>query len=166
MRVRGRASTRTLIDAGADLALADAGYYAINSLRLDKGYRAFGSGPHPRPQSGGGRPPVHLQAAPPTGTSSDGDAVEQVIAEGPRRRLVSFRLDDPEPMMWGGELVLRDGEAAGQVTSAAWSETLGTCVGLAYVWRGDREADHRRTTSRRARTRSTWAAGSTPPPWG
>jgi glycine cleavage system aminomethyltransferase T len=40
-------------------------------------------------------------------------------------------------MMWGGELVLRDGEAVGQVTSAAWSETLKTCVGLAYIWRRD-----------------------------
>ena len=38
---------------------------------------------------------------------------------GPRRRLVSFVVDDPEPMLWGGELLLRDGEPAGQVTSAA-----------------------------------------------
>ena len=42
-------------------------------------------------------------------------------------------------MMWGGELVLRDGVAVGQVTSAAWGETLGACVALAYVWRRDRE---------------------------
>ena len=42
--------------------------------------------------------------------------------------------------MWGGELVLRDGEAVGQVTSAAWGETLGSCVALAYVWRRDGEA--------------------------
>jgi glycine cleavage system aminomethyltransferase T len=42
-------------------------------------------------------------------------------------------------MMWGGELVLRDGEVAGQVTSVAWSATLGACVGLAYVWRPDQE---------------------------
>jgi len=60
-----------------------------------------------------------------------------VIASGPRRRLVSFRLDDPDPMAWGGELVLRHGELSGQVTSAAWSGTLGACVGLAYVWRRD-----------------------------
>jgi glycine cleavage system aminomethyltransferase T len=51
---------------------------------------------------------------------------------------VSFRLEDPDAMMWGGELVLRDGFAVGQVTSAAWSDTLGTSVGLAYVWRRDR----------------------------
>ena len=36
-------------------------------------------------------------------------------------------------MLWGGELVRRDGVAAGQATSAAWGETLGAGVGLAYV---------------------------------
>jgi 4-methylaminobutanoate oxidase (formaldehyde-forming) len=72
-------------------------------------------------------------------------AVERAVAEGPRRRLVSFRLEEPDAMLWGGELVLRDGVAAGQVTSVAWSATFGACVGLAYVWRRDREpvtADH------------------------
>jgi 4-methylaminobutanoate oxidase (formaldehyde-forming) len=52
---------------------------------------------------------------------------------------VSFVLDDPEVMMWGGELVLRDGEAVGQVTGAAWGATLGSCVALAYLWRRDGE---------------------------
>jgi 4-methylaminobutanoate oxidase (formaldehyde-forming) len=36
--------------------------------------------------------------------------------------------------LWGGELVLRDGVAAGQVMSAAWGEAVGAPVGLAYVW--------------------------------
>jgi len=127
-----------LMDAGGDLGVTDAGYYTINSLRLDKGYRAFGSEltPDHNPVEAGLRFTCKLQ--------SDRDfvgrrAVERVIAEGARRRLVSFRLEDPDPMMWGGELLLRNGEAAGQVTSAAWSETLGSCVGLAYVWRKDRE---------------------------
>ena len=61
-------------------------------------------------------------------------------------------------MMWGGELVLRDGEAVGQVTSAAWSETLGSGVALAYVWRRDGEAGHHRLPDERAATRSTSAA--------
>jgi len=126
-----------LMAAGADLSVADAGYYAINSLRLDKGYRAFGPEltPDHNPVEAGLRFTCKL------GTHIDfvgRRAVEQVVADGPRRRLVSFRLEDPDPMMWGGELVLRDGEAAGQATSAAWSDTLGACVGLAYVWHQDR----------------------------
>ena len=41
-------------------------------------------------------------------------------------------------MMWGGELVLRDGETSGQVTSAAWGASVGSSVGLAWLWRADR----------------------------
>ncbi len=36
-------------------------------------------------------------------------------------------------MIWGGELVLRDGIAVGQLTSGAWGDALGACVGLAYI---------------------------------
>jgi 4-methylaminobutanoate oxidase (formaldehyde-forming) len=59
--------------------------------------------------------------------------VEKAKAEGTRRKLVGFSVDAPDAMLWGGELVLRDGAVAGQVTSAAWGETVGGCVGLAYV---------------------------------
>ena len=126
-----------LVAAGADLGLADAGYYAINSLRLDKGYRAFGSDltPDHSPLEAGLRFTCKLA------TSVDfigRTALESAIAEGPRRRLVSLRVGDPDAMLWGGELVLHDGAPAGQVTSAAWSATCGSAVGLAYVWRSDR----------------------------
>ena len=47
--------------------------------------------------------------------------------------MASFVLEDADPMPWGGELVLRDGKPAGQVTSAAWGATVGAGVGLAYV---------------------------------
>jgi glycine cleavage system aminomethyltransferase T/glycine/D-amino acid oxidase-like deaminating enzyme len=126
-----------LFEAGTDVPLTGAGYYAINSLRLDKGYRAFGTDltPDHNPVEAGLRFTCKL--------ASDLDfvgrrAVEEAVAEGPRRRLVSFRIADPDAMMWGGELLLRDGEPSGQVTSAAWSDTMGACVGLAYVWRKDR----------------------------
>ncbi len=125
-----------LRSSGNGLGLLEAGYYAINSLRLDKGYRAFGAelGPDHGPIEAGLGFTCKL-------ASSIGflgrEALEKTRSEGPRRRLVSFALDDPGPMLWGGELVLRDGVASGRVTSASWSDTLGCCVGLAYVWRGD-----------------------------
>jgi len=61
---------------------------------------------------------------------------------GDRRRLVSFVVEDPplpeaQAMVWGGELLLRDGEPAGQVTSAAYGATVGASVGLALM-RADR----------------------------
>ncbi|HWU33037.1 MAG TPA: glycine cleavage T C-terminal barrel domain-containing protein, partial [Marmoricola sp.] len=55
-------------------------------------------------------------------------------ANGPRRRLVSFVAEDPEVMMWGGELILRDGLPSGQISSAAWGAQLKASVGLGYLW--------------------------------
>ena len=49
---------------------------------------------------------------------------------------MSFVVADAAAYPWGGELVLRDGVPAGQVTSAAWGAALGAGVGLALV--GDR----------------------------
>jgi glycine cleavage system aminomethyltransferase T/glycine/D-amino acid oxidase-like deaminating enzyme len=121
-----------LVAAGADLGLANAGYYAIESLRLEKAYRAFGREltPDYNPAEAGLLFACKLN----TGTGFLGrEAVEQARAGGPRRRLVSLVLGDPAAMIWGGELVLRDGVAVGQVTSGAWGETLGACAGLAYL---------------------------------
>ena len=121
-----------LMSAGAGLGAVNAGYYAIESLRLEKGYRAFGREltPDYNPVEAG------LQFACKLGTDVGflgREAVEKAKAAGPRRRLVSLVLRDPDVMMWGGELILRDGIPVGQVTSAAWGETLRAAVGLGYV---------------------------------
>ncbi|MDI1289505.1 MAG: FAD-dependent oxidoreductase, partial [bacterium] len=125
-----------LHESGARLGVANAGYYAINALRLEKGYRAFGTEltPDYNPVEAGLLFAVKLRTDIPF---LGRDAVEAAKANGVRRRLVSFTLDDPAVMMWGGELVLRDGLGSGQVTSAAFGTTVGSCVGLAYVWRRD-----------------------------
>ena len=121
-----------LMAAGADLGVVNAGYYAIESLRLEKGYRAFGREltPDYNPVEAGLLFACKLAA---DAGFLGREAVEKAKADGPRRRLVSVVLADPDVMMWGGELLLRDGEPAGQVTSAAWGETLGAAVGLAYL---------------------------------
>ena len=121
-----------LTAAGADLGLVNAGYYAIESLRLEKAYRAFGREltPDYNPVEAGLLFACKLK----TDISFLGrEAVEKARDDGPRRRLVSLVLADPAAMIWGGELVLRDGVAVGQVTSGAWGEALGGCVCLAYV---------------------------------
>jgi glycine cleavage system aminomethyltransferase T/glycine/D-amino acid oxidase-like deaminating enzyme len=121
-----------LMAAGADLGVVNAGYYAIESLRLEKGYRAFGRELTPDYN------PVEAGLLFACKLSSDTGflgraAVEKARADGPRRRLVSVVLDDPEVMLWGGELLLRDGVAAGQLTSGAFGATLGAAVGLGYL---------------------------------
>ena len=123
---------RDLIAAGADLGVVNGGYYAIESLRLEKAYRAFGREltPDYNPAEAGLLFACKLAG----GIGFLGrEAVEKARADGPRRRLVSVAVGDPDVMMWGGELLLRDGEPAGLVTSAAWGETLGAAVGLAYL---------------------------------
>ena len=125
-----------LVEAGRAFGLAHAGYYAINALRLEKGYRAFGA--ELNPDYG----PVEAGLLFATKLRKDipflgRAAVEAAKAEGVPRRSISFVLEDPDVMAWGGELVLRDGVGSGQVTSAAYGTTLGSCVGLAYVWRPD-----------------------------
>jgi glycine cleavage system aminomethyltransferase T/glycine/D-amino acid oxidase-like deaminating enzyme len=123
-------------DALAAGGAVDAGYNALESLRLEKGYRAF-----PRELSPDYSP---VEAGLVFATALSGDKPflgrealreqrELLAAGGPRRRLVSFVVSSPEPMLWGGELLLRDGGPAGQVTSAAWGESVASCVGLAYL---------------------------------
>ncbi|WP_343909565.1 FAD-dependent oxidoreductase [Nocardioides aquiterrae] len=123
----------TVYDA---LGGTDAGYYAIESLRLEKGYRAFGR--ELTPDAG----PVEAGLVFATALSGTKVFLGRAALEahraglaggGPRRRLVSFVVESTEPMLWGGELVLRDGAPVGQVTSAAWGATVGSCVGLAYL---------------------------------
>ena len=125
-----------LMTAGAQFGVGRGGYYTIESLRLEKGYRAFGREltPSENPVEAGLLFACKLK----TDIAFLGrEAVEKAKAEGPQRRLVGFKVDAPEAMLWGGELIMRDGAVAGQVTSAAWGATIGSCVGLAYVRASD-----------------------------
>ncbi|MET0455660.1 MAG: FAD-dependent oxidoreductase [Mycobacterium sp.] len=121
-----------LMAVGADFGVGRGGYYAIDSLRLEKGYRAFGREltPSENPVEAGLLFACKLK----TDIAFLGrEAVEKAKSEGTRKKLVSLRVESADAMLWGGELILRDGLVAGQVTSAAWGETAGSCVGLAYV---------------------------------
>ncbi len=118
-----------LMQAGAKFGVGRGGYYTIESLRLEKGYRAFGREltPSENPVEAGLLFACKLR----TDIAFLGrEAVEKAKAEGPRKKLVGFTVDSPDAMLWGGELIMRDGAVAGQVTSAAWGETTGSCVGL------------------------------------
>jgi len=122
-----------LLSAGADLGVANGGYYAIESLRLEKGYRAFGREltPDYTPVDAGLLFACKLRTDIPF---LGREALERARAAGARRKLVSFAVEDPDAMMWGGELMLRGGAPSGQVMSAAWGATVGSCVGLGYLW--------------------------------
>ena len=130
------AAFERLTDPGNSITPRLAGYYAIESLRLEKGYRAFGRelGPDTSPVEAG------LSFTCKLGTHipfRGREAVERQKAAGVARRLVSLVVSDPAAYAWGGELMLRDGEPAGFASSAAFGHTVGRAVLLGYVERRD-----------------------------
>lgn len=121
-----------LLDAGQDLGVANAGHYAINSLRLEKGYRAWGHEltPDDTPLEAG------LAFAVAWDKQVDflgRDALLRQREEGVRKRMVSFVLEDPEAMLWGSETICRNGKVVGYTTSGSYGHTVGGAVGMGYV---------------------------------
>ncbi|NUS08133.1 MAG: aminomethyl transferase family protein, partial [Nonomuraea sp.] len=107
-------------------SLTPAGHYAIEAMRIEKGYRAWGRelGPDVTPAAAGLRF---------TCRKSGGYRGARHALETPSRRVVSIVLDDPAAHLWGGESLLADGVPVGYVTSAAHSPTLGRSVALGFV---------------------------------
>jgi hypothetical protein len=111
--------------------LVHAGYHALNSLRLEKGYRSWGHdiGPDDTPLEAGLGFAVAWHKDGFTGR----EALVRQSSEGIRRRLVQLHIPGPGPMVFHDEPVYRDGALAGTVTSAALAPTLGGTVALAYL---------------------------------
>ncbi|MEU4145144.1 GcvT family protein [Streptomyces parvulus] len=118
----------TLWEAGRDLGVIAAGRSAFNSLRLEKGYRAWGTDmtAEDNPYEAGVGFAVRMDKGDFTGRAALASAGE------PGRRLTPLLLDDPAAVVLGKEPVHVDGAPAGYVTSAAYGYTLGRCV--AYAW--------------------------------
>jgi 4-methylaminobutanoate oxidase (formaldehyde-forming) len=108
--------------------LADAGHYAINSLRLEKGFRAWGAelSPDDTPLEAGLAFAINWDK-PFLGR----EALLKQKAAGIKRRLATFVLQDPDPVLWGSELIYRDGKPIGYTTSGSYGHTVGGgCDGL------------------------------------
>ena len=121
-----------LFEAGADLGLRDAGYFALEALRLEKGYRAWGRDldPDVTPFEAGLAFAVDFDK--PNGFIGK-EALSGQRGQPRRRRLVQIVVEDGEAVAWGGELVLRDGLPVGHLRSAAHGYALGGPVGLAMI---------------------------------
>lgn len=127
---QARSLYNAIMAAGAELGVTDAGHYAINSLRLEKGYRAWGADISPDDTA--------LEAG--LGFAINWkkdflgkDALLKQKQTGLTRKLVIFVLQDPEPVLWGSEPILRDGKAVGYTTSGSYAHTLGGGIGMGYV---------------------------------
>ncbi|WP_344025794.1 FAD-dependent oxidoreductase [Pseudonocardia kongjuensis] len=126
----GRKLWDVLFDAGRPLGAVAAGRAAFNSLRLEKGYRSWGTdmtSEHDPYQAGLGFAVRSKETA-----FVGRDALAGVGDDTVTRRLTCLTVDDGCSVVLGQEPVLVDGEPAGYVTSAAFAHTLGFPV--AYAW--------------------------------
>jgi 4-methylaminobutanoate oxidase (formaldehyde-forming) len=125
-----------LMDKGKSHGLKPVGYRALESLRLEKFYRAWGSDitPNDNPYEAGLGWAVKLKS----GTQFLGRAAMEKEANSLlRKRLGCFICDDPSIVLLGRETILRDGAQVGYLTSGGFGYTLGKPIGLGYIRKPD-----------------------------
>ena len=121
-----------LSEAGAQFGLRPAGYHAMDSLRIEKGYRHWGHDITAMDT------PLEAGLGFAVGWNKNADFIGRAAIEAQRgkpmpKRLVAFKLEEPEPLMYHDEPVYRDGKRVGAITSAAYGHTLGAAIGLGYI---------------------------------
>ncbi len=121
-----------ILEAGQGLGLGHAGYRAIESLRLEMGYRAWGSdiGPDYTPLEAGLAWAVKLDAGLPF---NGREALLEQRSDALRKRLACFTIEDPDCHLHGRETIYRDGLSVGWLSSAGWGYTLEGNIGYGYV---------------------------------
>lgn len=121
-----------VVAEGEAFGLKHVGMHAVNSLRLEKGYRHWGHDitDEDTPLEAG------LGFAVTFNRDCDfvgREALLQQRQEGLKRRLTLFALQDPEISLYHDEPVWRDGKLVGRLTSAMYGHTLGFAIGMGYV---------------------------------
>ena len=127
-------------EAGADLGLKLCGIHTLDSCRIEKAYRHFGHDITDEDhvlEAGLG-----FAVRTNKGDFIGRDAVLRKQDAGLKRRLVQFRLTDPQPLLFHNEAVVRDGKIVSIITSGNYGHHLGGAIGLGYVpCEGESEAD-------------------------
>lgn len=121
-----------LMQAGKTWDLRPVGYRALESLRLEKGYRAWGSDitPNDTPYEAGLGWAVRRNS----NSGFIGQKALQAIAGEPlTKRLAGFVIDDPDAVLVGRETILRNGQPVGYLTSGGYGYTIGKSIGYGYV---------------------------------
>ena len=121
-----------LMRAGEEFGIRPVGYRAIESLRLEKGYRAWGSDitPNDSPFEAGLGWAVKLRK----NTDFLGRKASEAIHAAPlKKRLAGFTVADGGVVLLGRETILRNGEPVGYLTSGGYGYTLQSPIGFGYV---------------------------------
>jgi sarcosine dehydrogenase len=129
-----------LMHAGKPHGIQPVGYRALESLRLEKGYRAWGSDitPNDTPFEAG------LGWGVKTRKNTDflgRRALEAINGAALPKRFAGFTVDDKEIVLVGRETILRNGEPVGYLTSGGFGYTLGKNIGYGYVRNADGVSD-------------------------
>ena len=113
--------------------LRPAGYHALEHLRQEAAFREFGLDitPDDTPLEAGLRQSGKWNVS--GAFLGQGALLNQLQVAHPEKKLVMFRLQDPEPVVWGEEVIHLDGKVAGYLSSGSYSFTLGSSVGMGYV---------------------------------
>lgn len=120
-----------LEQSGADIGLKLCGIHTLDSCRIEKAFRHFGHDITDEDhvlEAGLG-----FAVKTDKGDFIGRDAVLRKQDSGLDRRLVQFRLTEPEPLLFHNEAVVRDGKIVGTITSGNYGHFLGGAVGLGYV---------------------------------
>ncbi|MEP1536040.1 MAG: FAD-dependent oxidoreductase [Paracoccaceae bacterium] len=121
----------TLHEAGQEFGLKLCGMHMMDTCRIEKGFRHFGHDITCEDHV--------LEAGLGFAVKTDKpdfigrDAVLKKKDTGLSKRLVQFKLNDPEPLLYHNEPILRDGEIVGYLSSGAYGHHLGAAIGLGYV---------------------------------
>ncbi len=123
-----------LMQAGEEFGISNAGYYALEGLRLEKGYRAWSREltPDITPLQAGLSFAVDFDK--PSGFIGK-DALLAAKSDPVHfnKRIIQLVLTDAAPQLWGGEAVLCNGVEVGEVRSGGYGHTLGSAVGLCMI---------------------------------
>ncbi len=121
-----------LLDAGKEFDLTNAGYHAMNSLRIEKGYRSWGHdiSEEDTPIEAGLGFAVKFQKK----CEFNGrERLLQQKQEGVCKRLVMFALEDEQPLLYHNEPIWRDDEIVGFIRSGMFAHTIGAAIGLGFI---------------------------------
>jgi glycine cleavage system aminomethyltransferase T/glycine/D-amino acid oxidase-like deaminating enzyme len=123
---------RAIWEAGQEHGIAGGGYRAIDSMRLEKGYRVWGADitPDETPYEGGVGFCVKLDKE---AEFIGRDSLVVAREEGPRRKLACITLEDPRSIALGNEPVRVEGEVVGRATTGGYGYTVGRSIAYAYL---------------------------------
>ena len=127
---------RAIISAGANHGLVHAGYHAMSTLRLEAGYRHWGHDITDEDT------PIEAGLGFALAWDKEGGFRGREALIGQReasrpKRLIQFRLEDEDRLLYHDEPIRRDGELVGRTTGGMWSYTEGRALAMGYLNNND-----------------------------